>query len=327
MKMIIRADDVGFSEVCNIGTFETFDRGLSTSADVMLDCPGTEDALRRLRSYPWISVGWHGHMWGSPVLGAARVPSLVEHGGEFDGRFRTDLRTAEDIDFDEALAELRAQLERCRDILGALPDTGAGVRGNTPFCRAFEQVQRENGIPLNFAKRLGGDSRTGERILAGRERGEAWAFLYNPAGMPASESAPEWAEKKIVVADGGFAYIDLLTDSISDIEENYDPVLYYTEDRAGLLQLPDDVTVEQSWHPGYLDYFVYRLGERANRPRARQFTVARCQDVAALCDPRLFDWVRENRIELVNFRDALYGSGEYQAHLKEIGSPLYMGRA
>ena len=72
MKMIIRADDVGFTDVCNIGTFETFDKGLSTSADVMLDCPGTEDALRRLRNYPWISVGWHGHMWGSPVLGKAR---------------------------------------------------------------------------------------------------------------------------------------------------------------------------------------------------------------------------------------------------------------
>ena len=26
MKMIIRADDVGFTDVCNIGTFETLDR-------------------------------------------------------------------------------------------------------------------------------------------------------------------------------------------------------------------------------------------------------------------------------------------------------------
>ncbi len=185
-------------------------------------------------------------------------------------------------------------------------------------------MQRENGIPLRFARRIGGDPRTGERILAGRERGEAWAFLYGPDGMPASEPAPEWADRRIVVADGGLAYIDLLTDSMGDVENNYDPVLYYTEDRAGLLNMPDDVTVEQSWHPGWVDYFVYRLGERANRPRARQFTVARCQDVAALCDPRLADWVREKRIELVNFRDALYGSSEYQAHLKEIGTVVYL---
>ena len=47
MKMIIRADDVGFTDVCNIGTFETFDKGLSTSADVMLECPGTVDSFLR----------------------------------------------------------------------------------------------------------------------------------------------------------------------------------------------------------------------------------------------------------------------------------------
>lgn len=324
MKMIIRADDVGFTDVCNIGTFETFDRGFATSADVMLDSPGTEDALRRLRGYPWISVGWHAHMWGAPVLGKERVPSLVEHGGEFDGRFRADINTAADVDEAEARAELRAQLERCRDILGRFPDTGAGGRGTGPWRQAMRELQEELGIPTGFARRLPGDPRCGERILAGRARGEAWAFLYGPEGMPGSEPDARWAERNIIVADGGLAYIDLLTDSISDIEENYDPVLYYTEDRAGLLQLPEDCVVEQSWHPGWVDYYVYRLGERMNRPRARQFTVARCQDVAALCDERLKNWLVENRIELVNFRDALYGTREYQEHLRDIGSPLCM---
>ncbi len=324
MKMIIRADDVGFSEVCNIGCFETFDRGLSTAADVMLDCPGTEDALRRLRDYPWISVGWHTHMWGSPVLGAAAVPSLVEHGGEFDGRFRTDLNRSDNISYDEALRELSAQLERCRDILGRYPDTGSTPFGKGVWAKAMIAVQEKRGIPTGFARRLPSDGRPGERIRAGRERGEEWAFLYNENGMPGKEPDEKWADRNIVVLDGSLPYMDLLTDSISDIENNYDPVLYYTEDRAGILDMPDDVTVEQSWHPGYLDYFVYRLGERMNRPRARQFTVARCQDVAALCDKRLFDWIRGHRIELVNFRDALYGTHEYQEHLKEIGSDLYM---
>lgn len=324
MKMIIRADDVGFTDVCNIGTFETFDKGLSTSADVMLECPGTVDALNRLKNYPWISVGWHAHMWGSPVLGADQVPSLVEHGGAFDGRFRTDLNQAEDIVYGEAVAELSAQLERCKEILGRYPDTGATAHGKGIWAQAMEQVQKERNIPTRFASRQGSDPRNAERILAGRARGEEWAFLYRPEGMNAGSAAPEWLDKKITVLDGGLAYIDLLTDSVSDIENNYDPVLYYTEDRAGILQMPDDVIVEQSWHPGWVDYFVYRLGERFRRPRARQFTVARCQDVAALCDPRLRDWIKENRIELINFRDALYGTNEYQEHLKEIGSDLCM---
>jgi predicted glycoside hydrolase/deacetylase ChbG (UPF0249 family) len=57
MKLIIRADDVGYTDVYNIGAFETIDRGVVTSADVMLDTPGTVDALERLKSLPWISVG------------------------------------------------------------------------------------------------------------------------------------------------------------------------------------------------------------------------------------------------------------------------------
>ncbi len=322
MKMIVRIDDVGFTDVCNIGAFETLDNGVATAADVMLECPGTVDALLRLTRYPWISVGWHAHMWGTPVLGGDKVPSLTEHGGEFDGRFRTDLRTAQDVDEAEAYAELTAQLERCRAILGRYPDTGAGVRGDSPFCRAMTRVQQERNIPTGFMSRQPGDPRTTEKILAGQARGEKWAFLYNPKGMPASQADPKWAGRKIVNADGGLPYMDLWTDSISEVEENYDPVLYYTQDRAGILSLPEDVIFEQSWHPGYLDYFVYRLGERANRPRARQFTVARCQDVAALCDQRLKDWIRDNGIELVNFRDALYGTSEYQTHLKQIHSPL-----
>ncbi len=324
MKMIIRIDDVGFTDVCNIGSFETIAHGVATSADVMLDCPGTEDALQRLRGYPWISVGWHTHMWGSPVLGAEKVPSLVEHGGAFDGRFRTDLAKATDISAEEAYAELTAQLERCKDILGRYPDTGAASsKGKGIWGQAMKQVQEQRNIPTGYMRREGGDPRTAQKILEGRAKGEAWAELYNPQGMPAASADPKWADRKIVCADGGLAYMDLWTDSISQVEEQYDPVLYYTEDRAHILDYPDDVIFEQSWHPGYVDYFVYRLGERANRPRARQFTVARCQDVAALCDPRLFDWIKANHIQLVNFRDALYGTDEYQAHLRAVGSDLY----
>jgi len=51
MKLIIRADDAGYTDVCNIGAFEPIDNGVVTSADVMLDCSGTEDALRRLREH------------------------------------------------------------------------------------------------------------------------------------------------------------------------------------------------------------------------------------------------------------------------------------
>lgn len=320
-KMVIRVDDVGHSKVCNIGSFTAIDHGLVTAADVMLDSPGTQDALERLKAYPWLSIGWHMHMWGAPVLPAAQVPSLVEKGGEFDGRFRTDILKAPDVVYEEALAELRAQLQRCARILGRLPDTGK-LGSSSPFGRAIGQVNQEAGIASGYATVQPTDPRVLAKIRAARAKGEQWATYYPANGFPETPADPRWAPRRILQLDGTEAYYDVLTDSETELEEKYDPVLYYTQDRAGILKMPSDVITVQAWHPGYVDYYVYRLGERMNRPRARQFAVNRTQDVAALCDARLDAWIKANRIELINQRDALFGTREFQNHLHAVGSDV-----
>jgi predicted glycoside hydrolase/deacetylase ChbG (UPF0249 family) len=323
-KLIIRADDVGFSKVANIGTFETIERGVVTSADVMLDSPGTEDALERLRAFPWISVGWHGHMWGAPVLDPKQVPSLVEKDGPFAGRFKLDLGQADGVVYDEAVKELRAQLDRCIRILGRVPDTGGGGSGNSPWGRAVKQVSDEYGLVYGFAGKAASDKRVLDKIVAAQKAGEEWAKYYSATPNPVTKADEKWASRKIFTLDGSLAYIDLYTDHVSEVEAKYDPVLYYTEDRAGILKYPDDWIITQSWHPMYVDYYVYRLGERGRRARAQQFVVGRVQDVAALCDVRLRNWIKGNHIELVNYRDALHGTREYQNHLRLIGSDLCM---
>ncbi len=322
-QMIIRADDIGFTEVCNIGSFAAIDAGLVTSADIMLDSPGTIDALRRLKEYPWLSMGWHMHMWGAPVLPAEKVPTLVEKDGDFAGRFRLDLSMAADVNYDEAIEELEAQLALCLKHLGRVPDSG-NMHGDSPWGKACKSVYEKYGIPYSFAAKEPTDQRVMKKILEAQEAGEEWASFYPSEPRPAEIPLPRWADRNIMIADGTFAYIDLLTDSISEVEAKYDPVLYYTEDRAGLLKYPDHMILQQAWHPGYVDYYIYRLGERGKRPRAQQFVVGRTQDVAALCDTRLREWIKENKIELINTRDALYGTSEFQNHLKHIGSDLAM---
>jgi predicted glycoside hydrolase/deacetylase ChbG (UPF0249 family) len=323
-KMVIRADDIGHSKICNLGTFEAIEHGPISVAAVMLDSPGTEDALERLKAYPWLSIDWHMHMWGASVTPADRVPSLVEKSGPYAGRFRTDLTQAQDVNFDEAVAELRAQLLRCAKILGKVPDTGAPGNDRTPWGRAIHRVTEEFNIVYNFS----GQSPTPDfylkHIKDAQGRGEEWAKYYSSAPNQGTKPDPKWASRKITTLSGTAAFMDLLTDSISSVEKNYDPVLYYTEDRFGILKTPMDVVTWQAWHPGYVDYYVYRIGERTNRARSQQFVVGRTQDVAAMIDPRLRNWIKQNQIELVNFRDALYGSSEYQNHLKAVGSDLCM---
>ena len=323
-KMIIRADDIGMSKVCNIGTFDAIEKGVVTTAAIMLADPGTEDALERLKAFPWIAVDWHMHMWGAPVADRSKVPSLVEKGGQFDGRFRTDLSSAQDVSFEEAVTELRAQLIRCDRILGRVPDTGSAGNDRSPWGRAVKQVTEEFNLVYNFSSQSPTPEYYYKHIKDAQDRGEEWAKYYSSKPDTGAQADAKWASRKITTLSGTAAFIDLLTDSVASVEKNYDPVKYYTEDKFGILKTPMDVITWQAWHPGYLDYYAYRLGERVNRARAQQFVVSRPQDASAMMDPRLHNWIRENKIELVTFRDALYGTSEYQNHLKAVGSDLCM---
>lgn len=293
-KLIVRADDVGYTNVCNIGTFETMTNGIVTSADVMLESPGTEDALKRLKEMPWISVGWHSHFWFSPVLPPEQVKSLVIPG---TNRFRKDIVRTDEIDAGELEAEMHAQMKRCLEILGRVPDTTDISKTVTVFSTVKQKICDDYGIAHHFATKGGRDGVT-----------------------PPSE---KWADRKILIPAPTNAYKEIESDSVTSQYNNYDPVRYYLDDPDGMLLLPDDVIFEQSWHPGYVDYTVYKLGDAG--PMARFFTGIRTQDVAALCDNRLREWIKANKIELINFRDALYGTNEYQNHLRAIGSDLYIG--
>ena len=291
MNLIIRADDVGYTDVCNIGAFETMENGVVTSADVMLDCPGTEDALRRLKELPWISVGWHTHFWGAPVLASEKVPSLYDPDRK---GFRKDIRTAQDVVYEEILNECRAQLERCVRILGRAPDTGGPSDLDTPFGRALRQTEKEYGLKNNFMMR------------------------------PALPGIPEeqWDGEKAIPAPFS-VFRDLETDSLTEIEK-YNPIRFYLEDQMGMLTMdvPDTATIIHAWHPGYLDYFVSCQGDYS--PNAINFLRARVIDVHALCSPEIHNWVRDHKIRLINVRDFLYGTNEYQNHLRSIGSDLYL---
>jgi len=291
-KMIVRADDVGYTEVCNIGTFKAIEEGVVTSADIMLDAPGTVDALRRLKEMPWISTGWHAHFWCSPVLEPDQVPSLLIKG---TNRFRHDLKDAEDISKKELLDECRAQMERCIEIMGKVPDT-SDYRPESVYGDVCRQICSEYGIAYGIARK-------------------------NTRRDGLQEPDEKWKSRNILIADPQNAYDALQTDNVMKTSE-YDPASYYIDDPDHLMELPEDVIIEQSWHPGYVDYFVYELGDYG--PRAKYFTVGRTKDVEALCSERLKSWVKEKKIELINFRDALYGTSEYQNHLRNIKSDLYM---
>lgn len=104
--LIVNADDLGRTEGINEGIFAAHERGLVTSATLMVACPAAEAAVARLARFPRLGVGLHVQLTGGPSLAPpAQVPSLTDA----EGRFPRRPEGLHDARGEEILTELEHQ--------------------------------------------------------------------------------------------------------------------------------------------------------------------------------------------------------------------------
>jgi predicted glycoside hydrolase/deacetylase ChbG (UPF0249 family) len=116
-QLMIRCDDVGMCHGVNTAVRELAATGLPFSTSVMFACPWYREAVEILVDHPEIGVGvhltlnseWEHYKWG-PVLGAGKVPSLVDANGHFHPTETAFAAAGPDLE--EVRAELEAQIER-----------------------------------------------------------------------------------------------------------------------------------------------------------------------------------------------------------------------
>jgi predicted glycoside hydrolase/deacetylase ChbG (UPF0249 family) len=291
MKLIMRADDFGYTEEFNRGTIEAVRNGVITTVDLMLDTPGTLDAMERIKEFPWVSVGWHGgHCWGRPVADPDSIPSLLNEEGRFKYWNRPELK--DDVVYEEAVMECRAEVNRCIQVLGKAPDcTEIPLDQLSTYEKARKQVCEEYGIAYGYM----------------RKRNRKTGVMNQP--MPKYEHLHIY-----MPVQHDSCYKDLYAE-IPEDRLKYDPVRYYLEDPDELLK---EEVVITAWHPGYLDDTIFNMFPK------NHFHTARVVDIAAMCSPVLKQWIVDNQVELVNMRDALLGTQEYQNHLRATGNTLYI---
>jgi chitin disaccharide deacetylase len=113
-RLIVNADDFGLTAGVNRGIVEAHVAGIVTSATLMANSAAFDDAVRLGRSSPKLSVGCHLVLVdGSPLLGADKVPSLVDR-----DRFRQNISgfavraLSGRLDADEIEAEATAQIRK-----------------------------------------------------------------------------------------------------------------------------------------------------------------------------------------------------------------------
>ena len=84
-KIIINADDLGFSSAVNAAILRCAEQGTVTAASVMVNMPFAEDALRQVQErVPQLSLALHFTLTsGKPVSPPQEVPLLVDANGFF----------------------------------------------------------------------------------------------------------------------------------------------------------------------------------------------------------------------------------------------------
>jgi predicted glycoside hydrolase/deacetylase ChbG (UPF0249 family) len=121
-RLIINADDFGYDGRVVRGIVDLHRAGRITSTSCMTNMLAWPQAAAYLREHPELGAGVHLVMnEGQPVLGADRVPALVNGDGHFLNKAQI-LRSVRRGTTEQLRAEFRAQIERFITDAGRPPD-------------------------------------------------------------------------------------------------------------------------------------------------------------------------------------------------------------
>ena len=288
-RLVYRCDDVGYTEAFDMGAFKVLDEGIGTAADVMFDNRHAREALLMLKERPWISVGWHRHLWGRPVAGPENVPSMVNEEGNF--KWRKDPKLITIATYEDAYREFEAELAFVKETLGRYPDTVQPLPdSDIPLEKAFYDICVKYDLNRFFVPE--GGTLEEPKIPVDEKwkhlNFHLWYEAYNHHGI-----------EKHKRFDLACFHEDNTLEKLMKIEWKQ-----------------DGEVIRCGGHPGYLDDIILKEST---------CNIHRVNDVCIATSPVLKQWIIDNHIELVCQTDVLYGENKYQDHLRDINSPLWIG--
>jgi len=282
-RLIVNADDFGLTPGVNRGIVEAHAGGIVTSTTLMANSAAFEDAVQLARLNPQLSVGCHLVLVdGSPLVGADRLPSLV------DGtHFRKDISgfalraLGGRLDPGEIEAEATAQIRKLQS--AGIPVSHIDTHKHTHM---FPQVLR----PLLRAARTCG--------VRGIRNPFGWIAFSWIANRP--KLWQRYGQVKLLsllagrfrraVADAGMITTDgsvgvVATGALDD------RLLHF------ILETLPEGTWEFVTHPGYNDADLQNVATRLRASRALELGILTSPATRKLLDRR--------GIQLISYRDLL----------------------
>ena len=122
-RLIVNADDFGFTQGVNRAIVEAHTKGIVTSATLMANGRAFQDAISNARAIPTLSIGCHVVLIdGQPMSDWRQIPSLTSSDGRFSNSLKSFAARALTgrLDADEIESEAGAQIRK-------LQSAGIGV--------------------------------------------------------------------------------------------------------------------------------------------------------------------------------------------------------
>ncbi|MDR1901312.1 MAG: ChbG/HpnK family deacetylase [Treponema sp.] len=260
-KLIVVADDFGFSEAFNYGVISGFERGIVTTASLMSNMEAAVHAAALARMHPRLCVTQHtnlvqGYCCADPTL----IPSIAQGDRKFyrSGEYKGDgvmkkgngTRVADTADVKR---ETVAQLERFKALMGYYP---MHLEGHSiiqeGIMKAYAEVGEERGIhAMTFDDRSQKGFLPAHEFIGDEDINLLMKDYYSTGLTP-----------------------DMLIGILGCIKKN-----------------PHEVNIMHC-HPGYVDSYIMDNST---------LVLPRCRDLQTLCDTRVKEFIDREGIELIGF--------------------------
>ncbi len=284
-RLIVNADDFGFTRGVNRAVVRAFKTGIVTSTTIMANGEAFEDAIELARVNPGLGAGSHlAVVGGRPVAPAVEVSSLIDSGGLLPATLtKLMIKLARgSVTTDELVREFSAQV-RLVISAGIVPDhldTHKHSHTHPRVMEALARVANEFGIKCirnpfehNFSLK---------RQSALRQWAYLKQYVLSAAISPGEIQFTQLTRKYGLKTPDRFFGVKLTG------------MLDSTAIRS-IMESLGEGTSELMCHPGEYDDDLERARTRLKRERERE--------LEALCDPSLSQLAEEQGIELINYRE------------------------
>lgn len=154
-RLLIRADDLGFSEGINYGIEKTVKEGLIKTVGIMTNMPAAAHGVSLLQGEK-VCFGQHTNICvGRPLTDPGLIPSITNKDGEF--KSSKEFRNAKEdfVVLDEVILEIEAQYKRFVELTGEEPHYFEGhAVASRNFFKGLEIVAERHNLRylgMNFS--------------------------------------------------------------------------------------------------------------------------------------------------------------------------------